>query len=94
MVIDELGRGTSTFDGMAIAESVLDYLMHTIGPITLFSTHYTQITEKYMMNSKVKLAKMGYDFDDIGLVFTYQLNDGVAEKSFASNVVKMVGAPS
>lgn len=89
-----MGRGTSTFDGMAIAESVLDSLIHSIGSVTLFSTHYTQITEKYMMNSKVKLAKMGYEFDDIGLVFTYQLDDGVAEKSFASNVVKMVGAPS
>ena len=47
-----------------------------------------------MTNARVKLAKMGYQFDDIGLFFTYQLEKGVAEKSFANNVVKMVGAPS
>jgi len=47
VIIDELGRGTSTFDGMAIAEAVLDHLIFKIRPITLFSTHYTQITERY-----------------------------------------------
>ena len=73
VVIDQLGRGTSTFDGMAIAESVLDYLIHSVRAITLFSTHYTQITERYNLNEKVKLVKMGYEFDDIGLIFTYQL---------------------
>ena len=59
VVIDELGRGTSTFDGMAIAQSVLNDLIKTSKSITLFSTHYTSITEKYLKYSEVKLAKNG-----------------------------------
>lgn len=64
---------------MAIAEAVLDHLIFNIRPITLFSTHYTQITERYASNSSVRLAKMGYEIvEDNVLAFTYQLKDGVA----------------
>lgn len=91
VVIDELGRGTSTYDGMAIAEAVLNHLIETIRPITLFSTHYTQISERFRSNSRVKLAKMGSEISEEALTFTYQLEDGVAEKSFATNVVRIVG---
>lgn len=59
-MIDELGRGTSTFDGMAIAEAVLDNLIGTVRPITLFSTHYSQISERFKNSKEVRLAKMGY----------------------------------
>ncbi len=61
VIIDELGRGTSTFDGMAIAEAVLDHLIFNIRSITLFSTHYTQITERYERENSVRLGKMGYE---------------------------------
>lgn len=91
VVIDELGRGTSTSDGMAIAEAVLNNLIEDIRPITLFSTHYTQITERFNGNERVKLAKMGSEINDDSLVFTYQLEEGVADKSFATNVVRIVG---
>jgi DNA mismatch repair ATPase MutS len=55
-----LGRGTSTFDGMAIAEAILDYLLQKIGCMTLYSTHYTQITEKFKANDSLRMMKMGY----------------------------------
>jgi DNA mismatch repair ATPase MutS len=93
VVIDELGRGTSTFDGMAIAEAVLDHLLFVLKPTTLFSTHYTQITHRYANAPQVRLAKMGYEIEEGRLQFTYQLRPGVAEKSFACNVAKMVGIP-
>jgi DNA mismatch repair ATPase MutS len=93
VVIDELGRGTSTFDGMAIAEAILDHLLEKVQCTTLYSTHYTQIAEKFRTNGKVKMMKMGYEPAEGGISFTYQLVEGVAEKSFACNVGRMVGIP-
>ena len=90
IVIDELGRGTSTFDGMAIAEAVLDHLTDEIKGLTLYSTHYTQITEQYHEHPNVRMMKMGYNMDGEDISFTYQLVPGVAEKSFAGNVGKLV----
>jgi DNA mismatch repair ATPase MutS len=55
VIIDELGRGTSTFDGMAIASAVLKFIVKEIGCFTLFSTHYFPITEEYQNNEAVKL---------------------------------------
>lgn len=94
VVIDELGRGTSTFDGMAIAEAILDSLMAKLGCMTIYSTHYTQITDKFKENAMVRMMKMGYSCEEEGRVnFSYQLTEGVAEKSFAGNVGRMVGIP-
>lgn len=91
VVIDELGRGTSTFDGMAIAEAVLQHLIEKKKCLTLFSTHYTQITQQLVTVDSVRMMKMGYREVDGSFKFTYQLQEGVAEKSFACNVAKMVG---
>ena len=93
-MIDELGRGTSTYDGMAIAEAVLDHLVFVLKPITLFSTHYSQITQRYANCPQVKLAKMAHEIDEGRLRFTYQLAQGVAEKSFACNVARIVAIPA
>lgn len=78
---------------MAIAEAILDMLIKHVQCITLYSTHYTQITEKFRCDPRVRLMKMGCEQDNGTISFTYQLMDGVAEKSFAGNVGKMVGLP-
>lgn len=79
---------------MAIAEAILDSLMKKLGCMTIYSTHYTQITDKFKENEMVRMMKMGYSCDEDGKVdFSYQLMEGVAEKSFASNVGRMVGIP-
>lgn len=78
---------------MAIAEAILDMLIEKVQCITLYSTHYTQITEKFRYDPRVRLMKMGCVQENFTISFTYQLMDGVAEKSFAGNVGKMVGLP-
>jgi DNA mismatch repair protein MutS len=93
VVIDELGRGTSTFDGMAIAEAILDCLITQIHCYTLYSTHYTQIAEQFRTNDAVRMMKMGHQYSEDRVEFTYQLVEGVAEKSFACNVARIVGIP-
>ena len=78
VIIDELGRGTSTYDGMALAESILEYIMEEIGCYTIFSTHYFPITKKYENTKEVQLAKIGYFFKNNSIRFDYQLQKGVA----------------
>ncbi len=53
MLIDELGRGTSSFDGMSIAEAVLSFLLKEVGSAILFSTHYSSITEQLISHPEV-----------------------------------------
>ena len=60
VIIDELGRGTSTYDGMAIAEATIQYILENIGCYALFSTHYTPITRDYLSHEEVRCAKMSY----------------------------------
>ena len=91
VIIDELGRGTSTYDGMALASSILKCLIDEIGCFTFFSTHYYPLTRKYVHQKQVQCAKIGYYFQNGAIRFTYQLEKGVAEKSFANQVAAMVG---
>ena len=63
VIIDELGRGTSTFDGQALADSVLSHLINKIGCRVLFSTHYHTLSEKYAECEDVEICRMAYNFD-------------------------------
>ena len=64
MILDELGRGTATFDGMAIAHAVLTHLTDTIGCRSLFATHYHALTREYEVpNPKVALYHMACQVD-------------------------------
>ena len=63
MLIDELGRGTSTFDGMAIAYGVLKYLVETVKPKMVFSTHYHMLVEEMKLYSSIRTCFMDFIAD-------------------------------
>jgi DNA mismatch repair protein MSH6 len=92
-IIDELGRGTSTFDGMAIAYSVLVDIIERVQCRCLFATHYHSLSKQFENISNVRLKMMDYLLSDDKVVFLYKLKDGRAEQSFGLNVAKVVRIP-
>ena len=93
-IIDELGRGTSTIDGIAIADSVLRYLIEKVGCLVLFTTHSLYIANRFAFLKQVELAHMSYTFDSEKdrLTFLYRLKRG-AGLSFGMNAAKIAGIP-
>ncbi|TEB23394.1 DNA mismatch repair protein msh6 [Coprinellus micaceus] len=88
VILDELGRGTSTFDGMAIAGAVLHELAsHTI-PLAFFATHYGSLTDDYAYHPNI------FDDERHELTFLYKLVEGVAESSFGIHVANLAGVPT
>ncbi|CAI2182652.1 11047_t:CDS:10 [Funneliformis geosporum] len=95
VILDELGRGTSTFDGYAIAYSVLHYLATYIGCLGLFSTHYGMLTQEFSKNPNIALKHMSCQVDQQKkeVTFLYKLVAGVCPKSYGMNVASMAGVP-
>ncbi|KAG0289330.1 DNA mismatch repair protein msh6 [Linnemannia gamsii] len=95
VILDELGRGTSTFDGYAIAYSVLHELSTRIGCLGLFSTHYGTLTNEFERDPNVALKHMACQVDQANreVTFLYKLVNGVCEKSYGMNVAHMAGVP-
>ena len=99
VIMDELGRGTSTFDGYSIALSVLRFLTAKTLCRTLFTTHYHMIVDDVkplVSEEKVSLFHMASQFDKASqeLKFLYKFERGVATQSFGITVAKMAGVPS
>uniref|UniRef100_A0ACD5YI65 Uncharacterized protein n=1 Tax=Avena sativa TaxID=4498 RepID=A0ACD5YI65_AVESA len=98
VALDELGRGTSTSDGQAIAASVLDYLVHHVQCLGLFSTHYHRLAVEHE-DSKVSLCHMACEvgIGEGGLeevTFLYRLTAGLCPKSYGVNVARLAGIPA
>ncbi|KAI9278907.1 muts domain V-domain-containing protein [Phascolomyces articulosus] len=95
VILDELGRGTSTFDGYAIAYSVLHYLSIHVGCLAMFSTHYQTLCQEFERNPTIKNMHMGYfmDEEEHRITFLYKLIPGICGKSFGMNVAAMAGVP-
>jgi DNA mismatch repair protein MutS len=94
IILDEIGRGTSTFDGLSIAWSVLEYLATHIGAKTLFATHYHELTELEgrvpgVVNYSVTVMEQGED-----VVFLRKIARGGADNSYGIHVAKLAGLPS
>lgn len=95
IILDEIGRGTGTYDGISIAWSVLEFLARSpLGPKTLFATHYSELTEcmdtiEGVFNLKV-LVKETLQ----GIHFTYKMVEGASDKSYGIHVAKLAGLPS
>nr|GAT55477.1 DNA mismatch repair protein 6 [Mycena chlorophos] len=95
VILDELGRGTSTYDGMAIAGAVLHQLAtHTLS-LSIFATHYGSLTDDFAYHPNIRNVFMKTIVDDEKreIVFLYKLVEGVATSSFGTHVANLAGVP-
>ncbi|KAF9264277.1 DNA mismatch repair protein Msh6 [Marasmius fiardii PR-910] len=95
VILDELGRGTSTFDGMAIAGAVLHQLATFTLPLAFFATHYGLLTDDFGYHPNIRNMHMSTAVDDTRreIVFLYKLVEGVATSSFGTHVANLAGVP-
>ncbi|RAP32285.1 DNA mismatch repair protein MutS [Candidatus Marinamargulisbacteria bacterium SCGC AG-414-C22] len=94
ILLDEIGRGTSTYDGMAIAGAVMTYIHDNIKAMTLFATHYHELTQLADQLQHVFNASMAIHEENGKLAFTYQIVEGPADKSYGVHVAEMAGLPT
>ena len=93
IIFDEIGRGTATFDGMAIAQSMIEYIATSIKCITLFSTHYHELTFLEEKNLGIKNVHASASIENDNLVFLYRIKPGRSNKSYGINVAKLAKLP-
>lgn len=93
VLIDEIGRGTSTFDGMALAKATAFYLSNTIHCYTLFSTHFFELTQLATQTTAIKNMHLKALVDQDNLVFLYRVEEGAANRSYGLEVAKLAGLP-
>lgn len=93
LILDEIGRGTSTFDGMSIARAVLEDVNNRIRCKTLFSTHYHELTEMENSLDGVKNYKVLASEMEKGVVFLHKITRGGTNKSFGIEVARYAGIP-
>ena len=93
LILDEIGRGTSTFDGMSIAQAVLEHCSRRLGAKTLFATHYHELTELENTLSGVKNYSIAIKSRGDDLVFLRKIVPGGADRSYGIEVAKLAGLP-
>lgn len=93
IIFDEIGRGTATFDGMAIAQAMLEYIGHNINCITFFSTHYHELTFLQETGVGVKNVHASASIKSDDISFEYRIKPGRSNKSYGINVAKLANLP-
>jgi DNA mismatch repair protein MSH3 len=99
IILDELGRGTSTHDGVAIAEAVLHYVVSKLTSLTLFITHYqslARMAEKFdgeLRNVHMRFTEQVNETSEMDVTFLYEVGEGVAHRSYGLNVARLAGLP-
>jgi DNA mismatch repair protein MutS len=93
VILDEVGRGTSTYDGMAIAQSLLEELVSRSGCITLFATHYHELTMLSQRYPQIQNAHMSVVEKSGAIQFLHSLKSGAAGKSYGIQVGRLAGLP-
>jgi len=95
LIVDELGRGTSTYDGVAIAYSTLKYIAEKLKCITLFATHYHLLLEEFQLYQNISNYHMESEFDEEKdeIKFLYKFIEGQAKKSHGIVIAKFSGLP-
>ncbi|PLN82957.1 DNA mismatch repair protein Msh6 [Aspergillus taichungensis] len=95
VILDELGRGTSSYDGVAVAQAVLHHVATHIGALGFFATHYHSLAAEFDNHPEIapKRMKIHVDDDNRRITFLYKLEDGVAEGSFGMHCASMCGIP-
>ncbi|KAH0558905.1 Mismatch repair protein msh3 [Trichoglossum hirsutum] len=98
VILDELGRGTSTHDGVAIAQAVLDYMLRDLQSLTLFVTHYQTLSTMAkgfecgaLVNSHMRFEEKGEGGQEI--TFLYEIAEGIAHRSYGLNVASLANIP-
>ncbi|UCC66154.1 MAG: DNA mismatch repair protein MutS, partial [Deltaproteobacteria bacterium] len=93
VVLDEIGRGTSTFDGLSIAWAVAEYLHDRRGPKTLFATHYHELTELAMTKARVKNYNVAVSEWNGEIIFLRRIVEGGTSRSYGIQVARLAGLP-
>ncbi len=94
VVLDEVGRGTSTFDGLALAQAIIEYLFCNVGARCLFATHYHELTTLKERFAGIENYHAACTKTVHGIVFLYTIAKGIADGSFGIEVAKIAGLPS
>lgn len=93
ILFDEIGRGTATYDGMALAEAIIEYIHEKVHAKTLFSTHYHELTLLDERLPRLKNIHVGAVEEEGELVFLHKMLPGPADKSYGIQVAKLAGLP-
>lgn len=94
LLFDELGRGTATYDGIALADAIIEYIHDHLGAKTLFSTHYHELTQLAERLPKLRNVHVGATEENGKLIFLHQVLAGPADKSYGIHVAKLAGLPN
>lgn len=94
VILDEIGRGTATFDGLSIAWAVLEYLNNINRCRGLFATHYHELTESVSKLSNVSTHTMQIKEYEGDIIFLHKVGKGIADKSYGIHVAKIAGIPT
>ncbi|MFN3201872.1 MAG: DNA mismatch repair protein MutS [Bradymonadia bacterium] len=94
LILDEIGRGTSTFDGVSIAWAVAEYIHDVVGAKTLFATHYHELTDMAEVKPRVRNYTIAVKEDKEEVIFLRQLVEGGANRSYGIQVGRLAGLPT
>lgn len=94
VLFDEIGRGTATYDGMALAQAIVEYLVHTVKCKTIFSTHYHELVALESVFEGISNIHVDVHEEDDHVTFLYQVIDGGADKSYGINVARLAHLPN
>ncbi len=94
ILFDELGRGTATFDGMSLAQAILEYIHNNISCKTLFSTHYHELTDLEKTLPNLKNKHVSAKEENGNITFLHKVLDGSVDKSYGINVARLANLPS
>ena len=93
LILDEIGRGTSTFDGMSIARAVIEYCLKHIHALTLFATHYHELTDMADTSEKIKNYTVAVKERGKNIKFLRRIIPGGADRSYGLHVARLAGLP-
>ncbi|MGE7021154.1 DNA mismatch repair protein MutS [Solibacillus cecembensis] len=93
MLFDEIGRGTSTYDGMSLAQAMMEYIHTEIGANTLFSTHYHELTDLETQLDRLQNVHVSATEQDGRVVFLHKVKSGAADKSYGVHVAELAEMP-
>lgn len=94
IIFDEIGRGTATYDGIALAQSIVEYIHQQVHAKTLFSTHYHELTALEETLPHLKNWHVDAVEEDGNVIFLHKMTEGPADKSYGIHVAKLAGLPT